>query len=320
MVVRGFFSHVEPGGLSSLDRIRRTGYLSGARTFACGENIGFGEGATSSPRSMMRAWMNSAPHRANILTGRFREVGLGAVPGTPGRAARQRGDLHDGLRHPPLSLAEVAQDVGHGVDYRAAADGCVRQAGGRERRPAAVDRCLHRDRGRRSGDPSGRRQAWTGRAGRLRGRACPDERAGGAGPAAARRPLGRVRLRGGRGAGVVAAGVRRRPAGAAVGVGRPDRLCDRRRAEHRLRRPRRQGRRVRPVAAAGRPLRRLRRGGHVPRYRRHDVPRQRLQRRQGRAVVERRVRRGASHQRDWPPAAPRSCRRSPSASRATSST
>jgi uncharacterized protein YkwD len=34
----------------------------------------------------MRAWMNSTPHRANILTGSFREVGLGIVPGVPGRS------------------------------------------------------------------------------------------------------------------------------------------------------------------------------------------------------------------------------------------
>jgi uncharacterized protein YkwD len=86
MVARGYFSHVEPGGLDSLDRIRRTGYLSGAHRFTCGENIGWGEGTTSTPRSMMRAWMNSAPHRANILTPSFREVGLGGVPGTPGHA------------------------------------------------------------------------------------------------------------------------------------------------------------------------------------------------------------------------------------------
>ena len=36
---------------------------------------------------MMRAWMASTPHRANILTGRFREVGIGGVPGTPGSGA-----------------------------------------------------------------------------------------------------------------------------------------------------------------------------------------------------------------------------------------
>lgn len=91
MVERGYFSHVEPGGLTSLDRIRRTGYLSGAHRFTCGENIGWGDGPTSSPRSMMRAWMNSAPHRANILTASFREVGLGEVPGTPGRARASGG-------------------------------------------------------------------------------------------------------------------------------------------------------------------------------------------------------------------------------------
>jgi uncharacterized protein YkwD len=91
MVARGYFSHVEPGGLSTLDRIRRTGYLSGAHMFTCGENIGWGDGPTSSPRAMMRAWMNSPPHRANILTGGFREVGLGDVYGTPGRARASGG-------------------------------------------------------------------------------------------------------------------------------------------------------------------------------------------------------------------------------------
>ncbi len=87
MVTLGFFSHVDPLGLSSLERIRRTGYLRHARAWSCGENIGYGEGPTSSPRSMMQSWMNSAPHRANILTAAFREVGLGGVPGIPGRAA-----------------------------------------------------------------------------------------------------------------------------------------------------------------------------------------------------------------------------------------
>ena len=43
-------------------RILRTGYLSGARAYTYGENIGFGTGPASSPRSMMRAWMNSTPH------------------------------------------------------------------------------------------------------------------------------------------------------------------------------------------------------------------------------------------------------------------
>jgi len=43
---------------------------------------------------------------------------------------------------------------------------------------------------------------------------------------------------------------------------------------------------------------RLCRGGHVPRYRRDRVSRQRLPRRQGRAVVKHRIRSGPSDQRD----------------------
>jgi uncharacterized protein YkwD len=85
MVAQHFFAHVEPGGLSPLQRILNAGYPVGRRGFIYGENIGFGEGPTSSPKSMMRAWMNSPPHRANILTGSFREVGLGVVPGIPGK-------------------------------------------------------------------------------------------------------------------------------------------------------------------------------------------------------------------------------------------
>jgi uncharacterized protein YkwD len=91
MVGGGYFSHDDPRGQSSIDRIRRVGYLSGARAFACGENIGYGQGTTASPRSMMRLWMNSAPHRANILTARFREVGIGGVPGIPGGARADGG-------------------------------------------------------------------------------------------------------------------------------------------------------------------------------------------------------------------------------------
>ena len=91
MVLSGFFSHVDPGGLSSLDRIRLSGFLRHARAWACGENIGYGEGPTSSPRSMMQSWMNSAPHRANILTPGFRAVGVGVVPGVPGGAVTAGG-------------------------------------------------------------------------------------------------------------------------------------------------------------------------------------------------------------------------------------
>jgi uncharacterized protein YkwD len=85
MVVGAFFSHVGIGGLSFVQRIRRAGYLRGAHRWVVGENIGYGRGRAASPLGMVRSWMGSTPHRANILAGQFREIGLGIEPGVPGR-------------------------------------------------------------------------------------------------------------------------------------------------------------------------------------------------------------------------------------------
>ena len=83
-MVRGrFFSHDSENGSSFVDRIRSTGYLSGASSWSVGENIAYGSGDRSSPRSIGRAWMNSPPHRANILSRSFREIGIGVAYGTP---------------------------------------------------------------------------------------------------------------------------------------------------------------------------------------------------------------------------------------------
>jgi uncharacterized protein YkwD len=78
-----FFSHTSPGGASFVDRIRSTGYLSGARSWTVGENIAYGSGTRSTPRSIGRAWMNSPPHRANILSSSYRAIGIGIASGTP---------------------------------------------------------------------------------------------------------------------------------------------------------------------------------------------------------------------------------------------
>ena len=83
MARRNFFSHTSPSGASFVDRIRSTGYLSGARSWAVGENIAYGSGSRSTPRAIGRAWMNSPPHRANILSSSFRSIGIGVAPGTP---------------------------------------------------------------------------------------------------------------------------------------------------------------------------------------------------------------------------------------------
>ena len=84
MARRNFFSHDSLSGASFVDRIRRTGYLTGARSWSVGENIAYGTGGRSTPASISRAWMNSPGHRANILSRSFNRIGIGIARGTPG--------------------------------------------------------------------------------------------------------------------------------------------------------------------------------------------------------------------------------------------
>jgi uncharacterized protein YkwD len=78
MVARGIFTHADP-----VARIRATGYLRGARSWAVGENIAWGSRSKSTPRRIVNDWLRSPEHRGNILNGRFRDIGLGVAAGTP---------------------------------------------------------------------------------------------------------------------------------------------------------------------------------------------------------------------------------------------
>jgi uncharacterized protein YkwD len=83
MVQRRYFDHDSPGGRSVDDRVRSTGYLRGADDWALGEDLAWGTGELSSPAAIVQAWMKSPPHRAVILNRRYRDVGIGIVPGVP---------------------------------------------------------------------------------------------------------------------------------------------------------------------------------------------------------------------------------------------
>jgi uncharacterized protein YkwD len=78
MVRHNFFAH---GDL--IGRLTRAGYFRGRRSWTVGENIAWGSGPQSTPRAIVWRWMHSAGHRANILNGRFREIGVGLVAGAP---------------------------------------------------------------------------------------------------------------------------------------------------------------------------------------------------------------------------------------------
>ena len=83
MVKRGYFAHDSRNGDSFSDRIRDTGYLSKVSTWVVGENIAWGSGELATADAIVRAWMNSPGHRANILNGRFLEIGIALTLGSP---------------------------------------------------------------------------------------------------------------------------------------------------------------------------------------------------------------------------------------------
>ena len=87
MARRNFFDHTTPSGTSMTDRIKGSGYTRGARGWAIGENIAWGAGQLATPRQIVAAWMRSPGHRANILNGSFREIGIGVALGAPVRIA-----------------------------------------------------------------------------------------------------------------------------------------------------------------------------------------------------------------------------------------
>jgi uncharacterized protein YkwD/stress response protein SCP2 len=74
MVARGFYSHTTPEGLQPWDRAR----AAGSAHRGIGENIACGQRAAA---EVVRGWMNSPGHRANILKPDFTHLGVGFVGG-----------------------------------------------------------------------------------------------------------------------------------------------------------------------------------------------------------------------------------------------
>jgi uncharacterized protein YkwD len=84
MVTRGFFAHTTPDGVDFSARIRAAGYRD---YLTVAENLAWGSGVLATPAEIVRAWMASTGHRANILDGTLRESGIGVVIGGPAAGA-----------------------------------------------------------------------------------------------------------------------------------------------------------------------------------------------------------------------------------------
>jgi uncharacterized protein YkwD len=91
-MVRGrFFDHTSPGGSTMLARIKATSYLRDVTSWSVGENLAWGSGSLATPRATVRAWMQSADHRANLLDRHFADIGIGVAVGAP--VALEPGEL-----------------------------------------------------------------------------------------------------------------------------------------------------------------------------------------------------------------------------------
>ena len=92
-MVRGrFFDHTSPGGVD--DARAHQGDELPARRDARGRwarTSRGARGALATPRAIVRAWMHSPGHRANILDRPFPEIGIGVAAGAP--VALEPGEL-----------------------------------------------------------------------------------------------------------------------------------------------------------------------------------------------------------------------------------
>jgi uncharacterized protein YkwD len=107
MVARRYFAHDSPDGRSVGDRLRAAGYGLGGHASA-GENLAWGSGAKGTPASIVDKWMNSPPHRDDILRPSFTEIGIGIALGPPVRDAV--------LRNPSAVAATYTTDFGGAYD------------------------------------------------------------------------------------------------------------------------------------------------------------------------------------------------------------
>ena len=87
MVDNKYFAHDSLDGRDVVARLKAVSYIPKTGQWAIGENLAWGSGTLATPKALVNAWMNSPPHRENLLATDYREVGMGVVYGTPSTQA-----------------------------------------------------------------------------------------------------------------------------------------------------------------------------------------------------------------------------------------
>jgi uncharacterized protein YkwD len=83
MARHNFFDHVSPNGDTLSDRLRHAGYGRPGDGWRAGEDLGWGTGGRATPNALVDAWLASPGHRRILLSGSYREIGVGVSGGAP---------------------------------------------------------------------------------------------------------------------------------------------------------------------------------------------------------------------------------------------
>ena len=100
LIQAGVFQHDSPDGTSFVQRLKHFYSPSGYASWTAGENILYNT-ADIDADTAIQAWLDSPPHRENMLDPDWREVGIGSVHASERRRhVRRRSHLgdHDGFR------------------------------------------------------------------------------------------------------------------------------------------------------------------------------------------------------------------------------
>jgi uncharacterized protein YkwD len=141
MVDNKYFAHDSQDGRDVVARLKEVAYIPKSGDWVIGENLAWGAGSLATPKALVNAWMNSPPHRENLLSGDFVEVGMGVVFGTPSNDAPDGVTVTTDFGTRPGNAA-VASDTSAAPG--STATGAVAGATASAKRKKALRRCVHR--------------------------------------------------------------------------------------------------------------------------------------------------------------------------------
>jgi uncharacterized protein YkwD len=88
LVSANYFAHVSPSGLTPVQRIAATGYIPSPEDgYVIGENLAWGTYELSTPEAVVKAWIASPEHLANILEAHYVDTGIGVTAAVPNSLA-----------------------------------------------------------------------------------------------------------------------------------------------------------------------------------------------------------------------------------------